>query len=214
MKEIRVWDYAVRCYHWSQLLLLLVLWLTAETGAMEWHQLTAYSLAALLIARLIWGVIGSETARFSHFLMKPLQAIRHWNKAKQGVGHKGLSAYMALALMGLVLLQFVSGLMTSDDVFVEGPLYNLVPADWASLAGWWHHLGFKLILAAAAVHILAALWHGWRRDGTLGAMVHGKVAADVAQPAERSFWWYLLLVLMIWLGFIWWQSPLLQTLLG
>ena len=91
MKVIQLWDKAIRIYHWSQLLLLAGLWFTAEQGYLVVHQVLAYSLAALLISRLVWGFVGSETARFSHFLQSPAQLVRMWHKAKHGIGHRGLS---------------------------------------------------------------------------------------------------------------------------
>ncbi|WP_337842620.1 cytochrome b/b6 domain-containing protein [Rheinheimera sp.] len=213
MKVVRVWDKAVRFYHWSQVLLLGGLWWTAEQGMMEWHQVLAYSLAAVLLARLVWAFVGSETARFSHFVQKPFQALRNWDQAKKGLGHKGLSAYMVLALMVLMLLQFVSGLMTTDEVFTEGPLYSVVPSGLASLAGWWHHNGFNLLLGFIAIHIAAALLHAVRRDGTLAAMFTGKQQSEMPQPAEKPFWVYLILVVLILTVFVWWQGPLFQQTL-
>ncbi|MFC4655788.1 cytochrome b/b6 domain-containing protein [Rheinheimera marina] len=213
MKEVRVWDLAVRCFHWSQVLLLGGLWWTAEEGMMEWHQVLAYSLVSLLLARLVWAFAGSETARFSHFVQSPLQALKHWDQPKKGMGHKGLSSYMVLALMALVLLQFLSGLMTTDDVFVEGPLYTQVPSGLSALAGWWHHNGFNLLLALVVVHVLAALWHLMKRDGTVGAMFSGKQLAAAEQPKEKPFWLYVVLVLLFLAAFVGWQGPLFQQTL-
>ncbi len=206
MKVIQLWDKAVRIYHWSQLVLLLGLWFTAEQGYLVVHQILAYSLAALLLSRLVWGFIGSDTARFRHFLQSPAQLPRMWNKAKHGIGHQGLSGYMSVALMLLLLLQFVSGLMTTDDVLTEGPLYSKVPSDWSSLASWLHHNNFDLLLILIALHVAAALFHGVRKDGVLGAMVHGKLKTEAAQPVVKSTFWYLLLVLIFAGIFVLWQG--------
>lgn len=206
MKVIQLWDKAIRIYHWSQLLLLAGLWFTAEQGYLVVHQILAYSLAALLISRLVWGFVGSETARFSHFLQSPVQLVRMWNKAKHGIGHRGLSGYMSLALITLILLQFISGLMTTDDVMTEGPLYSLVSSDWSSFAAWFHHNNFNLLLALIAVHVGAALMHGFKKDGVLSAMLHGKLQTETKQPAVKSSLWYLLLVLVVAGVFAFWQG--------
>lgn len=206
MKVIQLWDKAIRFYHWSQLLLLAGLWFTADQGYLVVHQVLAYSLAAILLGRLMWGFVGSETARFSHFLQSPFQLVRMWNKAKHGIGHRGLSGYMSLALMTLILLQFISGLMTTDDVMTEGPLYASVSSDWSSFASWFHHNNFDLLLILIAVHVVAALFHGVRKDGVLGAMLHGKLKTDTQQPAIKSSRWYLLLVLVFAGVFALWQG--------
>lgn len=206
MKVIQLWDKAIRFYHWSQLLLLAGLWFTADQGYLVVHQILAYSLAAILLSRLIWGFVGSETARFSHFLQSPLQLVRMWNKAKHGIGHRGLSGYMSLALMTLILLQFISGLMTTDDVMTEGPLYGSVSSDWSSFASWFHHNNFDLLLILIAVHVVAALVHGLKKDGVLGAMLHGKLNTEAQQPVIKSSRWYLLLVLVFAGVFALWQG--------
>ena len=206
MKVIQLWDKAIRIYHWSQLLLLAGLWFTAEQGYLVLHQLFAYSLAALLISRILWGFVGSETARFSHFLQSPLQLVQMWNKAKHGIGHRGLSGYMSLTLMLLLALQFISGLMTTDDVMTEGPLYSAVSSDWSSFASWFHHNNFNLLLALIAVHVVAALVHGFKKDGVLGAMLHGKLQTEVQQPKVKSTGWYLLLVMVFAGIFALWQG--------
>ncbi|EGM78637.1 cytochrome b [Rheinheimera sp. A13L] len=206
MKVIQLWDKAIRFYHWSQLLLLAGLWFTADQGYLVVHQILAYSLAAILLSRLIWGFVGSETARFSHFLQSPLQLVRMWNKAKHGIGHRGLSGYMSLALMTLILLQFISGLMTTDDVMTEGPLYGSVSSDWSSFASWFHHNNFDLLLILIAVHVVAALVHGLKKDGVLGAMLHGKLNTEAQQPVIKSSGRYLLLVLVFAGIFALWQG--------
>ena len=206
MKVIQLWDKAIRIYHWSQLLLLIGLWFSAEQGYLVLHQLFAYSLAALLISRILWGFVGSETARFSHFLQSPWQLVQMWNKAKRGIGHRGLSGYMSLTLMLLLALQFISGLMTTDDVMTEGPLYSAVSSDWSSFASWFHHNNFNLLLALIAVHVVAALVHGFKKDGVLGAMLHGKLQTEVQQPKVKSTGWYLLLVLVFAGIFALWQG--------
>lgn len=206
MKVIQLWDKAIRIYHWSQLLLLTGLWFSAEQGYLVVHQILAYSLAALLFSRLIWGFVGSETARFRHFLQSPSQLLRMWNKAKLGIGHRGLSGYMSVALLLLVALQFISGLMTSDDVMTEGPLYSVVSSDWSSFASWFHHTNFNLLLALIAAHVAAALFHGLKKDGVLGAMWHGKLQTEAEQPAVKSTFWYLLLVLVFAGVFTMWQG--------
>lgn len=209
MKVIQLWDKAIRFYHWSQLLLLVGLWFTAEQGYLVLHQVFAYVLAAFLLSRLLWGFVGSETARFSHFLQSPRQLLRYWNKAKRGIGHRGLSGYMSLILILLLVLQFLSGLMTTDDVLTEGPLYASVSSDWSSFASWFHHNNFNLLLALIAVHVAAALFHGLKKDGVLGAMLHGKLQTDAAQPMLKPTLWYLLLVLVFVGIFALWQGETL-----
>lgn len=205
---IQIFDLAVRLFHWFQVVLLAGLWYSAEQEWYGLHQLLAYTLASLLGARLIWGLVGSETARFRHFVPS-LNQLRHYLANKTPVaGHNPLSALMIVALMLLVALQFTSGLMTTDEVMTEGPLYSLVP-DWLSgLAGSWHELGFNLLLGLVAIHVLAALWHQLRGDKVIGAMWHGRKALPEQTVAPRLLGSlkYLLLVLILFCGLMGWQG--------
>jgi len=74
---VRVWDAAIRLFHWAIVILLCLAWLTESLNWMRLHFLCGYSVIALLLFRLVWGFIGSETARFSRFLKSPLAALRH-----------------------------------------------------------------------------------------------------------------------------------------
>ena len=67
---VRAWDLGVRVFHWSLLVLLTGLWLTGESEGdwMEVHQWLGISALALVLSRIAWGFVGSETARFGHFI--------------------------------------------------------------------------------------------------------------------------------------------------
>lgn len=204
----QIFDLAVRLFHWFQVVLLAGLWYSAEQEWYGIHQLLAYTLASLLGARLIWGLIGSETARFRHF-MPGFSQLRQYLATKNAVaGHNPLSALMILALMLLVSLQFFSGLMTTDEVMTEGPLYSQVP-DWlSSLAGSWHELGFNLLLALVALHVLAAVLHQWRGDKVISAMWHGRKVLPAQTPTPRllNSFKFFLLALILFCGLLGWQG--------
>jgi cytochrome b len=55
------------------------MWFTGEQGGdwLQYHIWSGEAIAALLLFRLIWGVMGSETARFSQFVKGPA-AIRRY----------------------------------------------------------------------------------------------------------------------------------------
>ena len=69
----RVWDVPTRVFHWAVVVLVGASWLTQREGWMDQHVLCGYSMATLLLFRLIWGFIGSDTARFTRFLKAPLR---------------------------------------------------------------------------------------------------------------------------------------------
>ncbi len=55
-KPVLVWDWTVRLFHWLIVLLIPLMWWTAEEGMMDWHRRMGTTLLALVIFRLIWGL--------------------------------------------------------------------------------------------------------------------------------------------------------------
>ncbi|NRD73103.1 cytochrome b/b6 domain-containing protein [Shewanella sp. VB17] len=176
--KIKVWDLPTRFFHWGMILLLGSLWWTADIGEMDWHQILAYSLMILIIFRLIWGVIGSDTARFSHFIKHPKTVLGYMKLTKEqgvssSVGHNPLGGYMVIALITFISAQLISGLFASDEIFTEGPLYSLVSNEVGSLMTWLHKKVFYVMLGLAGIHVLAVIYHGIKGDKLIIPMITG-----------------------------------------
>ena len=91
--SILVWDLPVRMFHWLTVLSFAGAWLTAESE--RWrllHVTLGYTLAGLLVFRVLWGLIGTRHARFTDFVRGP-GAVRRYLAAllrgqpEQAVGH-------------------------------------------------------------------------------------------------------------------------------
>ena len=127
---VRVWDWPVRLTHWSFALLVPAMWITADNSQWGWHMRLGHVLLALLIFRVIWGVIGTDTARFSSFVKGPLAVIgylRGGYDEKGNKGHSPLAALAVLALLGLMSVQVGMGLFAGDPFDgATGPLNPLV----------------------------------------------------------------------------------------
>ena len=220
--RIKVWDASTRFFHWSMIVLLVALWWTAEEGYMEWHQILAYSLGAILVFRWIWGFIGSETSKFSSFLKSPRQVIEYAKQQKQQkqlkphIGHNPLGGYMVLVLMLLVSAQFVSGLFASDDIFTEGPLYASVSSNVAETLTWIHRNLFYLVLGLVIFHVAAVVLHTVKGDKLVLAMLTGKKEVNTSDEKTLKFQ-STILSLLLWLivfgvvgyYFVW---PIWQTI--
>ena len=68
---VTVWDLPTRLVHWILVVLIGVSWYCGETGEMRWHMLSGQTILALLIFRLAWGLVGSQSARFTDFVRGP-----------------------------------------------------------------------------------------------------------------------------------------------
>ncbi|KZL25946.1 cytochrome b/b6 domain-containing protein [Pseudovibrio sp. WM33] len=68
-----VWDLPLRLFHWLFAGSVAAAWGLGKFGpdVMTLHFWFGYAVLALIAFRLIWGFIGSETARFSSFVYSP-----------------------------------------------------------------------------------------------------------------------------------------------
>ncbi|WP_299794012.1 cytochrome b/b6 domain-containing protein [uncultured Shewanella sp.] len=190
--KIKVWDLPVRFFHWGMIALLGGLWWTADASEMEWHQILAYCLMVLIICRLVWGIIGSDTARFTHFIKHPKTVLEYVRKTREqgisaSIGHNPLGGYMVLALMTLITLQLSTGLFSTDEIFTEGPLYAAVSTETGSLMTWLHKKIFYVMLGFAAAHVLAVIAHGVKGDKLVGPMLSGYKQVPAKLDVQLTF---------------------------
>ncbi|MET0364098.1 MAG: cytochrome b/b6 domain-containing protein [Sphingobium sp.] len=179
--RIKIWDAPTRLFHWSVVGLLGFSWWSAETHRMDWHQLSGLTLAGLVIFRLIWGVIGSSTARFAGFVKGP-RAI--WTYLRSGghdaIGHNPLGALSVVALLAVLAAQIGSGLLAVDiDGIESGPLSYLVDFDQGRLASSVHDIMFTILQALVVLHILAVLFYlVIKKRNLIAPMVSGSQTAN------------------------------------
>jgi cytochrome b len=194
--EIVVWDVPTRLFHWSVVLLIAAAYATARLNAMLWHSRIGYALLALLVFRLLWGMFGGETARFSNFLSWPTSALRHLRHAlKRGadawVGHNPAGGWMVLLLLMLMLGQTLSGVYVGNDIADEGPLTEHVSAAIAnSIEAMHDSIIWNALLIATGAHVLTIFAYlGIRRDDLITPMIIGRrtVSSDIAQPRLQTW---------------------------
>ncbi len=207
---ITLWDLPVRLVHWSFVALIPVLWWSAENGNLDLHKPVGYVMLALVLFRLIWGVIGSSTARFSSFVRGPSAVLRYLrgDRSDQSIGHNPVGALSVLLLLTLLGAQIGLGLFALNDDMEGGPLSDLVSYDHAVQALGLHEIGFNLILVVIAIHVAAIAWYRVvKRDDLITPMVTGKraYATTVEAPAIAP-WWRVLISAAVAGGIAYWVS--------
>ncbi|MDD2545338.1 MAG: cytochrome b/b6 domain-containing protein [Burkholderiaceae bacterium] len=146
----RVWDRFVRCFHWSLVGCVVLNQGLLEAGDTA-HQWVGYAASALVLARVLWGFVGSPHARFVDFFPTPQRLGTYLRALRQGqhpayAGHNPLGALMVLALLALVLALGLTGwLQTTDAFWGEAWLQDL--HEWLADGLW----------IAAGLHGAAAL---------------------------------------------------------
>lgn len=194
LQPVKIWDLPTRVFHWSIVLLVFTSWITQRQGWMELHFLSGYTLLGMLAFRLLWGFLGSETARFARFLQSPVAAVRHLSRAfvrepDHEMGHNAAGGWMVLGLLLLLLAQVATGLGSNDDVMVEGPLAKYVGKEISDRLGAIHSINFTLIELAVLAHVCAVLAYWlFKRQNLLRPMITGikTLPASVRAPRLAS----------------------------
>ena len=192
-----IWDLPIRLFHWFLVALIGFSWWSAENDRVEWHLWSGFGVLTLLIFRILWGVFGSSTARFSDFVRGPASIVRYLRDpaAWRGIGHNPLGALSVIALLLLTSLQVALGLIISDeDGVYSGPLVNLVGLDTSETARDLHALLFNVLLALIALHVAAILYYRlFKKKRLVGPMITGRGPAT--EPMRPARWWVALLCL-------------------
>ena len=153
----------------------------------------------MLIFRLLWGFVGSSTARFSSFVRGPASVVAHLRGKWNGIGHTPLGALSVVAVLLAVAMQVGLGLIAQDeDGIYMGPLAGLVSSDSSDKARDIHELWFNVILALIALHVLAILYYRLRGKKLTLPMITGRAELEPGtQPMRPGKWWAALLCLAV-----------------
>jgi cytochrome b len=191
--RIRVWDLPTRAFHAALAVLVVFSFVTGKVGGewMQWHVRSGYTILTLLIFRLAWGIVGSDTSRFTGFVTGPRAALRYAREtlAKRHPftpGHNPLGGWMVVFMIAILLVQVSTGLFADDEIATQGPLAAKVSDALVSRLTTIHKYNVWLIAGAAGLHVLAVSTYQWGfKVDLLGPMVHGwKGVPAGQQPAE------------------------------
>lgn len=191
---MRVWDAPTRIFHWAIVALVAFSYLSVEKSWMQLHFLSGYAILALLVFRVAWGLVGSDTARFSRFLRSPFEALRHLahmtrREPDTEIGHNAAGGWMVLVMLAALFAQVGTGLFSNDDVATQGPLRHHIDKAASDAMTSLHGTIFYVILGLIGLHILAiAAYALLKRHDLVRPMVTGRkrLPATMQQPRFSS----------------------------
>lgn len=191
MRPVKIWDLPTRLFHWLLVVLIFLAWLTQELEMDTWHYRVGETILTLLVFRIVWGFVGSDTARFVKFLRSPFTALEHLmhlhrREPDTEVGHNAAGGYMVLVMLGLLAVQTATGLFSQDEDVTEGPLRHLVSNSTSNFLTLVHSINFYLILGAVALHVLAIVaYRVIKRHNLVLPMILGSKRLPSSIPAPR-----------------------------
>jgi len=200
MPKQRVWDLPVRLTHWLLAALIAFSWWSVKNDHTDWHIWSGIAILTLLLFRLMWGFVGSSTARFASFVRGPRQVVRYLRGDWRGIGHTPLGALSIVALFLVTAIQVSLGLFNEDDDgLFAGPLANLVSPDTTDKIRDLHETNFYILLGLIGLHVAAIIYFRVVRGKKLTKpMITGRAATDpAAEPMRAGKWWVALLCLAV-----------------
>lgn len=171
-EQVRVWDIAVRVFHWSLVGAFAAAFLTAD----EWdrvHELAGYTALGLVTFRIVWGFVGTRHARFAAFVKGPGAVIAYLRdllagREKRHLGHNPAGAAMILVLLAGIIGLGVTGYMLTLEAYWS--------AQWVEDL---HEAIANTMLVLVALHVAGVVLTGWRHgENLVAAMISGRKRAD------------------------------------
>ena len=166
-RTVKVWDRFIRAFHWSLVACVLTNFFVIDDGASV-HQWLGYSACALVLARIVWGFIGSRHARFADFFPTPATIRKHLTELASGAlqhhdGHNPVGALMMLSMLAVVLCLGLTGFLQTTDVFWG--------EEWLQEL---HEMLASTLIAFAGIHAAAAVvMSHLERTNLIAAMITG-----------------------------------------
>jgi cytochrome b len=192
-RRVPVWDLPTRLFHWVLIVLVLINLVVEPRDsvlAYQVHVTAGYLVAALILFRLAWGLIGSPRARFSDFVIG-WAGVRDYAgrllrlQPPHPVGHNPLGGWMIVALLAILSTLVMTGLVATARR-VAGPLAYLVPSALGRMLAEAHEFLGNMLIALIAIHIAGVVLDMALGGGNLvGAMLTGRKALDHARAAQE-----------------------------
>ena len=214
-RPVRIWDLPVRLTHWAVLALFAFQWWSGKAGQLQWHRWAGYTMAGFIVFRLLWGVLGSSTARFSGFVRAPaavlayVRTLRDRTPSGFHVGHNPLGGWSILLMLGLLIVQVGLGMFSVDTNGLEsGPMADRISFDAGRTLAHRHELVFNILLAVVAIHVAAAVFYlVARRENLVTPMITGSRRGETGDaPMTPAGPLRCLLAAGVAILFAWWLS--------
>ena len=163
-----VWDLPVRLFHWLLVACFAGAWLTSESE--HWrlaHVWFGYGMAGLVGLRLVWGLVGTQHARFASFVRGPRAALAYLRsllgpRPQHYLGHNPAGGLAIVGLLALIALTAASGYAT----------YNELGGDWLEEL---HEFAADALLILVGVHLAGVTVDSFvHKENLVRAMITGR----------------------------------------
>lgn len=173
MKEMKSlsYDLPVRIFH-SLFALFFILsfsiakFVDDESKIYAFHMIGGIMMTGLVVLRIVWGLIGSKTAQFKNFNLRPSALFNYlqsviFGHSERYLGHNPASSIVSVIMMIFTLTLFVTGLLMVNSVSKH--FFEEI-----------HEVAANLFLVSTIIHILGVMIHQMKhKDGIFMSMITG-----------------------------------------
>lgn len=201
--NVRIWDLPVRIGHWALAASVAIAWLTAEQEAWRRVHIVAGGVAgAVVLFRLLWGFVGSRSARFRTFVRSPAAAVAELRDHLAGhaaprATHTVIGGWAVIGLLGLALGAATTGVLNYrfDEIEALAELHEALAEGLLALIVV--HLGGVMVMSLLERQNLPRSMLTGRAPAPAGAEVRNyPLAALTLIGWTTAIVWALL----VWLG--------------
>lgn len=188
--NVKVWDGAVRIFHWALGAAVLAAFLTSEED--EWmpiHARVGLLVLGLVVFRILWGLWGSRHARFSDFVRTPRQVLAYLRGYMRGrpdrhLGHNPLGGVMVVAFIVVLIGMTATGVLLMLGPEWDGALAQVITKRDAKALENLHEGLSGALLAMIGAHVAGVLLSSVleRQNLVLGMITGWKRAGNEATP--------------------------------
>ena len=192
-----IWDLPTRVFHWALAGSFLGAYLLAEDdGSRNLHVMFGYTVAGLLVFRLLWGFMGSTHARFRDFAYGPGAAAAYLRdlvhgRARDYDGHNPAGSWAIYALLALAAATALTGWLQYNGIGGEAfeEIHEAFANAWLVMVAV-HVAGVVVASVAHRRNLVASMITG-RRDGGSAAEPNGPRSGPTSgrgSPAPGPRW--------------------------
>ena len=179
----QIWDPVVRIFHWALVIAFVVTFGLGKFGPdqMTLHFYGGYTIAALVVLRVIWGFVGPRNARFTNFVKGPGAVLAYARTLPKRApshsrGHNPVGALFVVGILIVLGLQVMTGLLADPEDYINvGPLAKYVSIETARKALALHEPLGMIALIGVVAHIAAiGFYKRWKGENLVTPMITGR----------------------------------------
>jgi len=214
-RRVYVWELPVRVTHWINAVALVLVCITGYLiasggyhpywpgGIRFTHLVSAYVLIFSFLARLYWGLVGNQYAKWNSFLpftKKQWQEIvdviktyvlRVKKRGPISIGHNSLAAFIYFLTYVALVAETVTGfaLYSSMSTWWLPRMFTwVVPLLGGMMAvHYWHHVFLWFFVAFIIAHVCVSFYHDqFEGYGTISSIVSGWKFVREERPEQAE----------------------------